>query len=178
MNKNVKGFTLLEILIAVVIATFVMFGLLTFFGDTFQKFVQHEDTLTNSRELHKLLEYLRKDIEIISPGSKRDNGNIFPQQTLHMYHAPDSKVLQHFAWKKDVDGEPFKDADLIKKNLPPGEKTNRLLMKYNALSSSCSWSTDKTKGKDKLVHISRLTTPDCIVNYKFDEETATITRYT
>ena len=97
-----KGFTIVEILIAVLIASVMIIVLLTFFGDTFQKFVQHEDTLTSAREVHRLLEYLRKDIEILVPGAARDLGTTFPQQVCHIYHLTDDDTVPTFLWTKAI----------------------------------------------------------------------------
>jgi prepilin-type N-terminal cleavage/methylation domain-containing protein len=183
--KKRKGFTIVEILISLLIASVVLITLLNFFGDTFQKFVQHEDTLTSAREIHKLLEYLRKDIEILVPGKVRELGIVFPQQVAHLYHSSESDVLRTYHWTKETMGEPFQDTDPIVNNLPPSKVTDRLLNRYNALSGSCSWSIDESEGQDRKKFIlSFLIQPDPddpplpkLITYVYDELNSTVTRY-
>lgn len=182
--NNKKGFTIVEILISLLIASIVLITLLTFFGDTFQKFVQHEDTLTSAREMHKLLEYLRKDIEILVPSGMIKLSDTYPQQRAHIYHTHNSPILRTYHWTKDSIGEPFENTDPIVQNLPSSVETDRLLSRYSAFASSNTWSIDQSDGEDKKKFILDLAIqPDPgatsvkTIRYVYDEESKTVTRF-
>ena len=177
-----SGFTIIEILIALLIASVMIIVLLTFFGDTFQKFVQHEDTLTSAREMHRLLEYLRKDIEVLVPGVSRDLGTTFPQQVAHIYHSIDSDKLITFHWTKDQPEKWFENTDPVEGAMRPKVPPNALRTKYEALSGACSWSIYDENGDDRKIFTLSLRTQavddsgPILIQYIYDASVATITR--
>lgn len=137
------GFTLVEILLAMAIASGLVIGLLSFFGDTLQRFVQQEDTLTGVRDLQLLLLHLRRDTEMLDGdaalSSSSATGTTFPKEYLHVCHDALSDRLQIFGFLRRDDLTPIPAADPLALNLPPGRPTERLMARVAFLENACAW---------------------------------------
>ena len=139
-----KGFTLVEILLAILLAAMVMVSIFSFFGESMQKFVQHEDTLTGVRDLQLMLGYLRRDISMLdgSPGlnsSSSHTGTTYPKQYIHLCHSARSDVVKHFGFMRLDEGTPYPTTDPFTENMPLNRRTERLVDSLAYCENACAF---------------------------------------
>lgn len=122
--RRTRGFTLVEILMAFLIAGFILTGLIQSFGDAFQRYLASEDTLSDLSESQLLLAHLGADVErcqgeappdaSVSPGT----GTTFPKHVMHLVHAPGASRLTAYDVKLEgtntgfADGHPLAEHDV------------------------------------------------------------------
>jgi len=138
------GFTLTEVLLATALASLLFLGLFSFFGDTLQRFVQHEDTLTNVRDLQLLLTQLRDDLSHLDgaeglASSSAQTGTTFPKIYIHASHSVANTHLLVYHFLRTSDTLAFPTDDPVSKNLPPGPRTERLLQSIAYCENALAW---------------------------------------
>ncbi len=141
---QIQAFTLVEILLAILLAAIVMVSIFSFFGESMQKFVQHEDTLTGVRDLQLMLGYLRRDISMLdgSPGvgsSNSHTGTTYPKQYIHLCHSAGDDVLHSFGFLRTDESTPFPTTDPITDNMPVNKKTERLMDSIAYCENACAF---------------------------------------
>ena len=139
-----KGFTLVEVLLAILLAAMLFGALFTFFGDTMQRFVQHEDTLTGVRDLQILLAYLRKDLSMLEgthglASSSRFTGTTFPKEYIHVCHSTLDTRLHCFRFQREDDDTEIPPIDPLSLNLPEVPRTELLLKRVAFFENACAW---------------------------------------
>lgn len=99
------GFTLVEGLLAAVLAGLMLTGVVTFFGDFLQRFTHQDDTLSGAHEAQLLMEWLRRDVThadgryddpAAGISSASETGTTFPKYTMHACHVPGGAELVLF----------------------------------------------------------------------------------
>ena len=181
-----RAFTLVEVLLSIVLATMLFGAIFTFFGDTMQRFVQHEDTLTGVRDLQIMLAYLRKDISLLegTPGlnsSTAYTGTTYPKEYIHVCHSTLDTRLHCFRFQRENDDSEIPPIDPLSQNLPETARTEQLMEKIAFLENACAWvmpdesSTDGKKIRYLYFNIRRGANKEKIL-YVFSEKDNSIKR--
>ncbi len=110
------GFTLVEGVLASLLAGLMMIGIVTWFGDVLQRFSHQEDTLSGAHEAQLLLEWLRRDMAALdgvaaSAGvpvsSSATTGTTFPKFWVHACHVPGGSKLLLFPRMRRGEDDPI-----------------------------------------------------------------------
>lgn len=180
--RRSPAFTLVEGLLAIVLAGLVVVGLMTYFGNTLQGFAQQEDTLTGSRDAQILLSHLRADlvaVDGLDVSNTSSTGTTFPKSVLHVAQPLGGEVLQMFIHtrRREMDirpgDDPIRDPmlpavrtaswvrllgiesdDPIAGNLPPGTATNDLLRRLNYGMNAAAWIRDRDEETDRWLALN------------------------
>lgn len=152
-ERSKSALTLVEVLFAALLSSIVLVALFSFFGDSMQKFVQHEDTLTEVSELQLMLAHLRRDTSMLRGERGRDSsssytGTTFPKQYLHICHDRESDSLKCFSFGRENDESPIPDNAPLEENLPENEKSEALLDSIAFLENACAFVTPSLDSGD------------------------------
>jgi hypothetical protein len=91
-QREHKGFTVLEALLTLAIASTLIVLLVNASGTSFRNFAQTEDTLSSSRHAQLLLSYLKADLALadapphFDPTTSPNTGVLFPKHYVHLAH--------------------------------------------------------------------------------------------
>ena len=144
MAQGNRAFTLVEALLAMLLAGMLFGAIFSFFGDTMQRFVQHEDTLTGVRDLQILLAYLRRDLSMVegTPGlasSSKYTGTTFPKEYIHVCHSTFDTRLHCFRFQREDDDTEIPPVDPLSQNLPEIPRREKLLERVAFFENACAW---------------------------------------
>ncbi len=177
-----RAFTLVEALIALVLASILLAGLLSYFGFALQGFAQQEDTLTGSRDAQILLAYLRADINAadgLDSSATATTGTTFPKSQVHLIQTMGQTGLQPYIYTRRQEpvvrpGEdPCRDPmtveartvawlklldlptdDTVADYVPPGQATNDLLRAINYTMNAAVWIRPSEPEKDRILALN------------------------
>jgi len=99
------GFTIVEIMIAFLIAGIVVTGLLASFSDTLFRYVSSEETLQSAQSLNLILATLRRDILMATgipqqdPSVSPSTGTTYPKHVVHLIQNPGSSNLLFYPFE-------------------------------------------------------------------------------
>jgi type II secretory pathway pseudopilin PulG len=145
-----KGFTLIEALIALGVATMLLMALFTFFGDFLRRFTHQKDTLSGAHDAQLLVDWLRRDIQLLDGSLSSTPSTTYPQFWSHVVHVPGGKILQLFPRRKTLPDEPFPSTHPASASLLSGTPQARLvLQKILRVENAFAWVVPSPNQEDE-----------------------------
>lgn len=179
--RTQRGFTLVEAVVALALASILIVGVMSYFGFSLRTITHREDILTASRDVQVLLSYLRMDISAAEglPGSTdATTGTTYPKLWVHLAHSPDSDLIHGFTRIEDSPGEPLSPQAPVTTNLPPGLATERVLTEEALARNAFAWVPRNRPDGPDFFFVNVRRGPQVVpIVYMFDEAKKTVTRH-